>query len=93
MRNLLRKSHFGHILRKFSLNSPIIRLKFAQNLPQTDFPSRRLSFSDSLLEKMNALNSSKFSICSYFHLFGDYCYTQNHTSRGILLGVQLTFLG
>jgi len=49
MRNLLRKIHFGHILRKFSLNRPIIRLKFAQNLPQTGFPSLRFSFSDSLL--------------------------------------------
>jgi len=49
MRNLLRKIHFGQLLRKFSLNRPIIRLKFAQNLPQTGFPSQRLSFSDSLL--------------------------------------------
>ncbi|VAW53270.1 hypothetical protein MNBD_GAMMA07-2567 [hydrothermal vent metagenome] len=49
MRNLLRKIHFGHISRKFSLNRPIIRLKFAQNLPQTGFPSRRLSFLDGLL--------------------------------------------
>ncbi|VAW57329.1 Cell division coordinator CpoB [hydrothermal vent metagenome] len=49
MRNLLRKIHFGQLLRKLSLNRPIIRLKFAQNLPQTGFPSRRLSFSDSLL--------------------------------------------
>jgi len=49
MRNLLRKIHFGQLSRKLSLNRPIIRLKFAQNLPQTGFPSRRLSFSDSLL--------------------------------------------
>ncbi|VAW56160.1 hypothetical protein MNBD_GAMMA07-2646, partial [hydrothermal vent metagenome] len=35
MRNLLRKIHFGQLLRKLSLNRPIIRLKFAQNLPQT----------------------------------------------------------
>lgn len=28
------KAEFGHILRKFLLNNPIIRRKFAQNLPQ-----------------------------------------------------------
>jgi len=39
MRNLLRKIHFGHILRKFSLNRMTIRLKFAQNLTQNGFPS------------------------------------------------------
>ena len=49
MKSLLRKMHFGHILRKFSLNRATIRLKFTQNLPQNDFPSLRLSFSDKLL--------------------------------------------
>ncbi|VAW47568.1 hypothetical protein MNBD_GAMMA03-1325 [hydrothermal vent metagenome] len=49
MRNLLRKIHFGHLLCKFSLFRVTKRLKCTQNLPQNDFPSRRLSFSDSLL--------------------------------------------
>ncbi|VAW49503.1 hypothetical protein MNBD_GAMMA03-1917 [hydrothermal vent metagenome] len=49
MKNLLRKIHFGHLLCKFSLFRVTKRLKFTQNLPQNDFPSRRLSFSDSLL--------------------------------------------
>ncbi|VAW49783.1 Adenosylcobinamide-phosphate guanylyltransferase, partial [hydrothermal vent metagenome] len=49
MRNLLRKIHFGHLLCKFSLFRVTKRLKFTKNLPQNDFSSRRLSFSDSLL--------------------------------------------
>ncbi|VAW43833.1 hypothetical protein MNBD_GAMMA04-2075 [hydrothermal vent metagenome] len=51
MRNLLRKIHFGHLLCKFSLFRVTKRLKCTQNLPQNGFPSRRLSFSDSLLAK------------------------------------------
>ena len=51
MKSLLRKIHFGHILRKFLLNRTTIPLKFTKNMTQNGFPSRRLSFSDSLLEK------------------------------------------
>ena len=49
MKSLLRKIHFGHILRKFLLNRATIRLKFTKNLTQNGFPSLRLSFSDSPL--------------------------------------------
>ncbi|VAW45033.1 hypothetical protein MNBD_GAMMA04-654 [hydrothermal vent metagenome] len=56
MRNLLRKIHFGHLLCKFSLFRVTKRLKCTQNLPQNDFPSRRLSFSDSLLDLTVNLN-------------------------------------
>ncbi len=52
MKNLLRKIHFGHILRKFLLNRTTIRLKFTKNLTQNGFSSLRLSFSDSLLAVM-----------------------------------------
>ncbi len=48
MKSLLRKIHFGHILRKFLVNRATIRLKFAKNMTQNGFPSLRLSFSDSL---------------------------------------------
>ncbi|VAW84889.1 hypothetical protein MNBD_GAMMA18-736 [hydrothermal vent metagenome] len=49
MKSLLRKIHFGHILRKLLLNRTTIRLKFTKNMIQNGFPSLRFSFSDSLL--------------------------------------------
>ncbi len=48
--NLLRKTHFGHIHRSFSLNRTTIRLKRTENLPQNGFPSLRSPKSNRLLD-------------------------------------------
>ena len=50
--NLLRKNHFGQILRSISLNRLTIRLNGSKNLTQNGFPSLRSTKSDRLLARL-----------------------------------------
>ena len=49
---LLRKNHFGQILRSISLNRLTIRLNGSKNLTQNGFPSLRSTKSDRLLTRL-----------------------------------------